>query len=361
MPLSALCSLETIRERLPIIFPAGTENRNYVIRDISTKTIFVMLYVGAVSGADRWIRPDQVTKMTDEQAALTDDEARRKWAKASLVPGGMTDIPNRWYAGNTREPIRDETLRLGLIQLGAVVERQGLATTSAKPRYALTESFSGLFDESLTGEEFGTAVVAWQKRHLSAGALARIQLVKRGAGQGKKGEILVAFPNGETRRMAPGPSSVISKAVIEEFAVRFLHAPAVIFLSESANKVVARDNDLAASIGLHIESDRNLPDIVLADLGPDDPLLVFIEVVATDGPVTPARKIALQEVAAKGGFPPENLAFVTAFFDRSNSAYRKLVSEVAWGSFVWFVSEPDKIVMLRGAEAEEIRKLVELL
>jgi hypothetical protein len=361
MPLSALCSLETIRERLPSIFPDGTENRNYVIRGMAAKTIYVMLYVDAISGKDRWIRPDQVTKMTDEQAALIDDESRLEWVKASLVPGGMTDIPNRWYAANTREPIRDETLRSGLIQLGAVVERQGLATTSAKPRYALTESFAGLFDEGLAQEEIQAAVDTWQKSHLSAGALARIQLVKRGAGDGREGEILVTFPNGETRRMAPGPSSVISKAVIEEFAARFLHSPAVVFLSESANKVVSRDNELAAAIGLKIESDRNLPDIVLADLGPEHPLLVFVEVVATDGAVTPARKIALQEVASRGGFPPENLAFVTAFFDRSNPAYRKLVSEVAWESFVWFVSEPDKIVVLRGDEAKEIRKLVELL
>ena len=39
-----------------------------------------------------------------------------------------------------------ETLRDGLIRVGAVVERSGLPTTSSKPRYALREGFAALFD-----------------------------------------------------------------------------------------------------------------------------------------------------------------------------------------------------------------------
>ena len=51
--------------------------------------------------------------------------------------------------------------------------------------------------------------------------------------------MLVTFPNGEIRDMKPGPSSVSSKAVVEEFAARFLEQPGVIWLSESRNQVVA--------------------------------------------------------------------------------------------------------------------------
>ena len=42
---------------------------------------------------------------------------RADWAEASLRPGAFADIAGRWYAPNTREPIRDETLRSGLILL----------------------------------------------------------------------------------------------------------------------------------------------------------------------------------------------------------------------------------------------------
>jgi uncharacterized protein YjeT (DUF2065 family) len=40
-----------------------------------------MAYVGAIEGLGAWIRPDQVTRMTDEQAAKSDTEARIAWAK----------------------------------------------------------------------------------------------------------------------------------------------------------------------------------------------------------------------------------------------------------------------------------------
>ncbi len=48
--------------------------------------------------------------------------------------------------------------------------------------------------------------------------------------------ILVSLPNGETRMMSAGSSTVISKAVIENFAARFLKSPGVVFLNESGNK-----------------------------------------------------------------------------------------------------------------------------
>ena len=54
--------------------------------------------------------------MTDSQSVLTVDEDRTAWLVESLRP--TTDyIMGRWYAANTREPIRDETLREGLIRL----------------------------------------------------------------------------------------------------------------------------------------------------------------------------------------------------------------------------------------------------
>ena len=156
--------------------------------------------------------------------------------------------------------------------------------------------------------------------------------------------------------MEPGPSSVISRAVVEDFAPRFLEQPGVIWWSESRNQVVARDDRLAQDIGLTIQSDRNLPDLILVDLGPEEPLLVFVEVVATAGPVNEARLIALMTIATEAGFRTEQIAFLTAYSDRDDAAFKGSVSELAWRSFAWFMSEPDHIVMLhRGADAESVR------
>jgi hypothetical protein len=336
-----------IHARLPEIFPEGSANRDHSIWEIAARTIFVMLYVGAVEGGDHWLRPDQVTRMTDPQAALCDDAARSAWAAASVRPS-KADVPGRWYAVNTRESIRDDTIRYALIQNGAVIERPGLATTSPAGRYALQADFAHLLSPALDEATFRAKAAAWRDKHLNPGALARIAIVRKGAAVGGTHE-LVTFPNGETRRMTTGPSADISKAVIEVFAPLFLDKPGVIALSESGNKVVARDDELAKAIGLTIPADRSLPDIVLVDLGPDHPLLVFVEVVHTDGPVNDARKAALLKIAHGAGFAAEHVAFVTAFLDRASSTFRKSVGSLAWGSYAWFASEPANLLVLSGA------------
>ena len=157
--------------------------------------------------------------------------------------------------------------------------------------------------------------------------------------------------------MLPGPSTVITKAVIEEFAVQFLRQPGVILVSESGDKVVARDDNLANSLGVRLDYARNLPDVILADVDPEAPKLVFVEVVATDGAMTEQRKTALARVAADAGLAPENVYFVTAFLDRGSLAFRKLAAELAWGSFAWFSTEPQKLIAFREGKATELAAL----
>ena len=177
----------------------------------------------------------------------------------------------------------------------------------------------------------------------------------------------VRLPNGEVRNMAPGPSSQITKAVLEEFVPRFLVQPGLIWLSESGNQVVAQDDELARAIGLTIQPDRSLPDMILVDLkadgadAPDRILLVFVEVVATAGAVSAARREALLQIATDAGFDECDVSFVSAFEDRDRSALRQSVGELAWASFAWFASEPDNIVRMHGGDTVRLTRLSELM
>lgn len=349
MPLPPLPAIPLIIERLPLIFPEGTENRNYVTREMAARVVYVMFYTGAIEGADNWIRPSQVTGMSDEQAALTDDASRIAWAKLSLSQKKWRPA-TAWYAVDSREPVRDETLRNGLVLLRAVVERKGVATTSSKPTYALEADFAMLFDSQVANETLDKAIAAWQKSHLSKAAVSRLRLVRHGATVAADA-VKVTFPNGEIRNLAPGPSSAIAKEVIEVFAPRFLKHPAVLWLSESGNKVVARDEALAKALGLKIDVSKALPDLILVDLGTDvggaEILVVFTEVVATDGPINRERKIALTRLAIEAGFEEGHLSFLTAFMDRSSAPFKKCIAELAWGSYAWCASEPENIIDLR--------------
>jgi hypothetical protein len=304
-----------------------------------------MLYIGALDGSEVYLGPVHVYRMTFEQAALSENEDRIAYRKNAL---GRKFKPSgeRWYADNTREPIRDETLREGLVSIGAVVSLTGVPTTSSKPRYCLKKDFAELFNPLITGTELADSITRWQEANLSKSALTRLSL----AGLGKKGsggKVLVTFPDGETRKLSAGPSSEISKAVVEVFSKFFLEQPVVLWLSTSDDKVVARDDKVAASIGLKIESDKNLPDMILVDLAPEDPLLVFVEVVATDGAITDRRQTAIYAITDAAGFKRSQVSFVTAYLDRESAGFKKTAKSLAWSSFAWFVSEPEKIVILK--------------
>jgi len=349
---------KAVHGRLQAIFPEGVPNRNYCVREVAASTVFTMLYIGAIEGAGEWAAPKQIIRMTDAQAALQEELKRAAYGVHSMEPG-FQPTGKTWYNDGSREQIRDETIRQGFIPNNAVLERSGLPTTSPKPRYALRAEFAALFDPTLTGDRFDKATESWREKNLSATALARTVIMRRGAVTTGEG-ILVTFPNGETRRMAPGPSSVIARAVIEEFARRYLRNPAVLWVSESGARIVDRDDDLAKRLKLRISADRNLPDIILVDLGDggnDDILLVFVEVVASDGPVTPQRRDALLKIAGEGGFPAKRVAFVTAYLDRSRAAFKKTMPELAWGSFAWFAAEPEHLVVLYNGRETAVKSL----
>ncbi|HXQ66589.1 MAG TPA: BsuBI/PstI family type II restriction endonuclease [Alphaproteobacteria bacterium] len=344
--LPALIDIAEIQRRLQLIFPEGMPQRGYFTREMAARTVFVMLYIGAIEGSGIWMAPKHVYKMGESQSRRRTDVNRRSYATAVEKPG-FAARRDRWFQDTTREPIRDETLRDGLVRVGAVVTRAGVPTTSSKGRYALQAGAASLFDPGLHGRALDAVIAAWQERHLSAGGLARIRLQQRSA-TAAQSRVLVTLPNGETRQMEPGPSSIITKSVVERFAPRFLRIPAVLWISESGNKVIQRDDALAKEVGLKIESDKLLPDTILVDLAPKEPLIVFVEAVASAGEITEARRSALLELMTKAGFKVNQVAFVTAFQDRGHPGFKRAVPNLAWGSFAWCLSEPEHLIALDG-------------
>jgi hypothetical protein len=344
---------------LAVIFPEGIPNRLYFTREMAAKVVFVLLYVGAIERLGRWLGPKHVYGMSDAQARLLAEPERLSYGDNAWKPG-FKPIGERWYADTTREPIRDETLRDGFVRIGAAAQRSDVATTSGLPRYALRDDFAALFDPALQGELLAVAVKRWQNERLHPLAIARIALLRQGAAANTD-RVEVVFPNRAVRQLAPGPSSVISKAVVEIFAPAFLYQPAVLLLSESGDKIVAQEEQLMSSIGLKIDRAKLLPDILLFDLETGRELLVFVEVVATDGPISESRKQALLEIAKGAQISPERIAFVTAYRDRNDQAFKKTFGSIAWNTLVWFMAEPDHVVVLREKPSLARRRIFDLI
>jgi len=112
-----------------------------------------MLYIGAVEGSGRLLAPKHVYRMTNPQAAKAESGARERYGREANAVRGA-----RWYQDNSREAVRDETLREGLVPAGAVAVRADPPTTSSKPRYALRKDFAGLFNPALDGSALERAI-----------------------------------------------------------------------------------------------------------------------------------------------------------------------------------------------------------
>lgn len=350
--------VDLIMQRLSMIFTRQQDPNGYILREIGAKTIFVMLY-GFCIDREYWIRPATITCMTDNQATLTDVATRKTWLKTFQSSKAPKNIEDRWYKENTREPIRDETIR-ELIRLGAILKREGLPTTTPLPTYSLQREFADLFNPLLSESELNSMIVKWQEDNLSAAALARIAMTKKIVTPDSMVN-LVTLPNGETRKLSYGPSTYLIKAVIEGFTKIYLKEPAVLLISESAKKIDVKDDDLCKAIGFNIDVSAVLPDIILADLGRKDPVIIFIECVASDGPINDRRKEELMNIARQASYKESDCAFITVFKDRSDIVSRKLNPSIAWGTFIWYATEPNSLIYLHEGSQRRITHLVDFL
>lgn len=350
MSFPPLLPLEEIRNRLFTIFPDGTPNRQHIIKPNTARVVFCSLYIGAIEGTDRWFAPRHLYRMTDELAGVQDPYVRLAFYKK--VPKSSE---GSWYADNSREGARDEGVRQGLIPLNAMVKRQGVDTTSSKGRYALHPAFAALFDPSLSGAAMNVAITIWQGTYLTGAARARAAL----AGAMDDNGITVYHPQGGSTVLPPGESPLITKAVVEEFSKRFLAKPAVVWISDSAVKKFS-DDKLSEVLKIRLDVASLLPDVVLVDLVKPSLRLVFIEIVSSDGPVTEQRKAGILDLLAASpmGYTRDDAVFVTAYRDRGAKPVSRAIRELAWGSFAWFMSEPDNLVQLHDVPPRQLNGLL---
>jgi hypothetical protein len=120
--LPAYLGRNEVQARLSEIFPEGSPHHAMCTREITGATVFVMLYIGAIEAADRYMAPKHVYRMSDEQAAKTSDAERLAYTLEAQKSGSVA-LGRPWYADNTREQIRDEALRQGLVPVDTVDAR----------------------------------------------------------------------------------------------------------------------------------------------------------------------------------------------------------------------------------------------
>ena len=351
-PLPPLPTVDEVQARLALIFPEAFPDRTQLVGLAAARTVFVFIYGGFIEDHERFLRPSHVYLFTEEQSLATSDEARREWIVGALKPGARPP-GKRWYADNSRETIRDDIMRNQLLKLGIMHKRGGVGSvTASTPVNFLARDFAALFDPALTGPSLEAAVEQWRLAHLDPATLQRMALRAQGI-EAKQDDVLIDMPDGTRIRISGDDSARIAKGLIEVFAPRHLANPAVLWLSVSDEKAPVQFVALAASVGLHLDLNAELPDLILVDLA-SPPRFYCCEIVATDGAVSETRKQALLALVRSSNIPESAVRFVSAFEDREATAFRKNVSQLALDSWVWFRCEPDLLVILTTATRGEL-------
>jgi hypothetical protein len=336
-----LLSVTQIQTRLKEIFPVGIPDRGYLTRTAAGRLVFAMLYIDAVEGQGQKLAPVHVYRMSDGQARLQSMDERQCY-RESVGNRKYRTKSKRWMADNSREAVRDESMR-SLVLAGAILRDDNVATTSSHGRYALEKEFAALF--AVEPSLFTELVREWRQTHLSRDELARIRILHE---RPDSGSLSINIPGG-SRSIALGPSSVIMKAVAEEFMHRFLVSPRVLWMSESRNKVILQDDELMRSIGLPLDQSKLLPDMVLADVNLQMRLF-FVEIVATDGPFTRERRDEVLRLTDHAGFSRSAIYFVSAFEHRDAQPLKKRFSALAENTYVWCMAEPDLLIWITNGE-----------
>jgi hypothetical protein len=350
-----LLDRDACAERLRLVFPQGVvEDPRAVTGPLAGAAVFVCIYCGAFDGRNP-VRPSMVLWMCDGVALRAAraspeqfNEDRGRWARATRSHGALIQLlaewgirHQPWYADNSREPLRDETFREWL-RLGAMTHDSSVPTTSPKPAWTLRSEFAALFRPALQGDELDEEVRLWQQANLGIVGRARIRL--EGERRAAAHAVEVRLPNGSVRPLAPGDSSLIIKGIVERLAPRLLGSPGVVAISQSKRKIDIADEQLMQDLGLAIRASELLPDALLFDAVAGR--FWFVEAVATDGEIHEERRRQLLVWAAEHGIASERCGFVSGFLSRTHEAFRRRVSRLAWGTYAWFLDEPERIVGL---------------
>lgn len=233
------------------------------------------------------------------------------------------------YAENSRETIRKQAMHH--FRNAAFIEDNGKPTNSPNYRYRLTDEMLTLI------QSYGTA--EWSS-NLSAFRNAHNSLIELYASKRTMRKMPVRI-NGKDFTFSPGKHNELQKAIIEEFAPRFAPNSECLYVGDTIEKDLVKDEGKLRDLGFEITLHDKMPDVVL--YCEDKNWLYFVESVTSVGPMEPKRIKEIEEMTAS---VTAGKIYVTAFLDFKT--FKKFSESLAWETEVWISDMPDHMIHLNG-------------
>lgn len=155
--------------------------------------------------------------------------------------------------------------------------------------------------------------------------------------------ISVDLPNGTIVSLSPGKHNELQVKIIREFRKRFCPNTKIVYVGDTARKLLHVEKSLLEQLKIPLTEHDKLPDVVLYDL--DNNHLFLIEAVTAHGPLSPKRKIELEETLKDSGV---KRIYVSAFLDFRE--FKRHIDNIAWDTEVWIESNPDHMIHFNGPQ-----------
>lgn len=263
------------------------------------------------------------------QLNKTDDwtKATNDWIRIHDMIKFMNDKYGTTYKENTRESIRK--IAMHNFRNAALIEDNGKATNSPAYRYRITDEFLEVV------KHLGTDLT-----YLDRFIATHESLIQQYASK-KTVQRMPVKINGQDFTFSPGRHNQLQKAIIEEFAPRFAPNSECLYVGDSDNRDMYKNEDKLKELGFSITLHDKMPDVVLYREEKD--WIYFIEAVDSVGPMNPKRILEISNMTknVKSG-----MIFVTAFLDRD--VFKKFVNDLAWETEVWIADNADHMIHFNG-------------
>lgn len=255
--------------------------------------------------------------------------ATNKWIRIHDVIAFIRDFYEVSYAENSREIFRKQAMHH--FRNAAFIEDNGKATNSPNYRYRLTDEML-LLVKTFQSNQWEEQKNIFLKSHQN---LIDLYSSKKAV---RKMPVKI---NGDNFTFSPGKHNQLQKLIIEEFAPRFAENSECLYVGDTIQKDLVKNEEKLKKLGFEITLHDKMPDVVL--YSEDKNWIYFIESVTSVGAMEPKRIKEIEEMT-------ENVSagkiYVTAFLDFKT--FKKFSESLAWETEVWIADMPDHMIHLNG-------------
>jgi hypothetical protein len=274
--------------------------------------------------------------------ALLDLGPDQAWSQAGNPLMGITpmmdfsrDRYGKHYAPNTRETFRRQSMHQ-FVAAGLALynpDNPARPVNSPKSVYQIEPETLALL------RAYGSR--NWERK-LAAYLDKRGTLAERYAQPREVARIPIHIAAGKRIRLSPGEHSALIKAIVEEFASRFVPGGLLIYAGDTGEKWGYFDKATLEHLGVRVDAHGKMPDVVILD--PLRNWLILVEAVTSHGPVDGKRHAELATLFADS---IAGLVYVTAFPSRAVGS--RYMAEIAWETEVWVAEAPTHLIHFNGS------------